>query len=326
MHIRARTLVSALALLGAGTAHADKVDRSMVVLDFAAQSPQDGPRAQAATALVTALLQKHPGAHLVTSSDVRSVLGVEKQKQLLGCSDDGCIAEIGGALGARYILSGRVAKLGDKFLLTGALLDARTARSVDRFAQSFDGDDALAAAADQVAGEVATAAGLAEVPPPPGSARGFNLDLKLGNAIPQLTSGERLDALNLRFDFELGYFVTQHVSPFLGASLLIATGAHDTLSFLPVTLGAKYYFRPESMWQPYLGGGIGLGFLFGAVDPAADNTGTSFSVLGIGGVAFIPWRHVGFNAELSVNLSGVDVSGSGVLLSYNFDFGVLFLF
>jgi hypothetical protein len=39
------------------------------------------------------------------------MLAFEKQRQMLGCADSGCIAEIGGALGVDYLVSGKVTRL-----------------------------------------------------------------------------------------------------------------------------------------------------------------------------------------------------------------------
>ena len=39
------------------------------------------------------------------------MLAFEKQRQMLGCADTGCIAEIGGALGVDYIISGKVTRI-----------------------------------------------------------------------------------------------------------------------------------------------------------------------------------------------------------------------
>jgi len=310
-----------------------KIDRSMVVLDFVAQAPDDAHRAEVTTTLVSARLQNVRGAKLITTSDVRNMLGVEKQKKLLGCNEDSsCIAEIGGALGARYIVSGSVGKVGSQILLSAAVTDSRTARSVQRLAQTIPDEDALPAAAAVLADGIGDAVGLAkteEPAAPVSTERGFNLDVKLGNALPVLTGQqhESLQTFNLRLDLELGYFVTAQVSPFLGASVALAksSSSGETLQFIPVLLGAKYYFRPGTPWQPYAGGGIGLGFLAGKLTGDA-STNTSFTVTGVGGVAYLPWRHVGFNVEASANLSGLNISGSGLLIAFNIDAGVLFVF
>jgi hypothetical protein len=48
---------------------------------------------------------------VITSDAIRAMLAFEKQKQMLGCSDAGCLAEIGGALGVDYLVSGKVSRL-----------------------------------------------------------------------------------------------------------------------------------------------------------------------------------------------------------------------
>jgi hypothetical protein len=52
------------------------------------------------------------GLKVVTPKEVASLLGMERQRQLLGCSDQGsCIAEIASALGADGVVQGEVARL-----------------------------------------------------------------------------------------------------------------------------------------------------------------------------------------------------------------------
>ena len=323
-----RALVWVALLLVPTAALAEKVDRSMVVLDFAPQTPDDKARAQAVTALVSAELSKRPGAKLVTAADVAQVLGVERQRQLLGCTESGCIAELGGALGTRYILSGQVGRLGGKILLSASVTDARTARSIARLAHPLANEDELITGANALAGEVASAIGLLDTTEDV-NGRGANIDLKLGNTLPSLTgSGTSLRTFNLRLDFEVGYFVTEQTSPFLGASLSLAHGSAtgESLTFIPVLIGVKHYFRPERLIQPYVGGGVGLGFLSGTLGKNDGSSKTSFALTGVAGLAYLPWRHAGFNVEASGNLSGVSVRGSSLLLAFNLDAGLLFIF
>lgn len=49
---------------------------------------------------------------VITAEDISALLGVERQRQLLGCSEDAssCMLELGAALGAQQILTGTVAK------------------------------------------------------------------------------------------------------------------------------------------------------------------------------------------------------------------------
>jgi hypothetical protein len=48
---------------------------------------------------------------VITSEAIRDMLAFEKQRQMLGCTEAGCIAELGGALGVDYLVSGKVSRL-----------------------------------------------------------------------------------------------------------------------------------------------------------------------------------------------------------------------
>jgi hypothetical protein len=86
---------------------------------------------------------------VISRQDISSMLGFEKQRQLLNCGEDApsCIAEIGGALGVDKLASGSLGKVGDTYLLTLRLVDIRTARVEGRFSEKVAGkeDDLLAA-------------------------------------------------------------------------------------------------------------------------------------------------------------------------------------
>ena len=57
------------------------------------------------------------GVKVITQQTIRSVLSMERQKALLGCSDDGssCLMELAGALGSTYLMLGQVAKVGASY-------------------------------------------------------------------------------------------------------------------------------------------------------------------------------------------------------------------
>jgi TolB-like protein len=80
-------------------------------------TPAGGLEPAMADALTDAIAAEVSRAGLfdVTSQkDMQTVLGLERQRQLLGCSDEAasCLTELAGALGARFVLSGSVARLG----------------------------------------------------------------------------------------------------------------------------------------------------------------------------------------------------------------------
>jgi len=65
------------------------------------------------------------GFRVLTHDDLRAAMGLDQQKKLLGCEDSQCLAEIGGALGADYIVRGNVAVLDRQTAITLALVDTR---------------------------------------------------------------------------------------------------------------------------------------------------------------------------------------------------------
>lgn len=108
------------------------------------------------------------GFDVVSQSDINAMLGFERQKRALGCSEDSsCLAEIGGALGVDYMVTGQVGQIGTRYRISVLAVDTKKARVVARAAQFCDQDeDALARAAEQtIASLLAGIRG--ELPPPP---------------------------------------------------------------------------------------------------------------------------------------------------------------
>lgn len=65
------------------------------------------------------------GVKVTTRNDMSQVLGVARQKQLLGCSSDtSCLVELAGALGVAALLGGTVAKTESGYLSTLKVIDA----------------------------------------------------------------------------------------------------------------------------------------------------------------------------------------------------------
>lgn len=126
------------------------------------------------------------GHDVVSQSDIKAMIGFEKQKQVLGCSEDSsCLAEIGGALGVDYMLAGQVGQIGTRYRVSVMLVETKKARVVARAAQFCDqNEDALARAAETTVRELLATAAAASAsaaargapslevrPPPPGPSR-----------------------------------------------------------------------------------------------------------------------------------------------------------
>jgi len=121
--------------------------------------------AAALTEAVTQALTRRGFFEVISSRDIQTLLGVERQKQLLGCSDDAssCIAELAGALGSRFVLSGSLAKLGDALQLSLQMLDTQKGQPVARGVRLASDVDALV---DQLPFALAEATAT-PLPPPP---------------------------------------------------------------------------------------------------------------------------------------------------------------
>jgi hypothetical protein len=72
-------------------------------------------------------LRRRPGISVLTQTDVAALLGVERTRQMLGCTDSGCMAEIGGALGADRVVHGSIGRVGESLVVNLSALDPRRA-------------------------------------------------------------------------------------------------------------------------------------------------------------------------------------------------------
>jgi TolB-like protein len=96
------------------------------------------------------------GHDVISQSDIKAMVGFEQQKKMLGCTDDSsCLAEIGGALGVDYMLTGQVGQIGTRFRISLLVVDTKKARVAGRSAQFCDqNEDALARAAESTVREL----------------------------------------------------------------------------------------------------------------------------------------------------------------------------
>jgi hypothetical protein len=89
------------------------------------------------------LLHKQ-GLDLIVPKDVAAVLGIERQRQMMGCTEEAsCLAEIGGALGVDAVLYGCVVRAGSGFTVTLRAVGTRTAKPVVSYSQRLPSEDAL---------------------------------------------------------------------------------------------------------------------------------------------------------------------------------------
>ncbi len=86
------------------------------------------------------------GCSVVSRSELRALVSFETERQLSGCDSEGCLAEVGEALGVDRLVIGTVARVDTRTLVALRLVDMRDLRVLRRVTDSFDGPagDALA--------------------------------------------------------------------------------------------------------------------------------------------------------------------------------------
>lgn len=124
--------------------------------------PLGGVNAETAQLLGDALageLRRRSGVAVLTTSDIAALLGVEKTRQMLGCGEAGCMAEIGGALGADRVIHGSLGRVGGSLVVNLSALEARKASAAASVSERLRGAadeaflDALPAIADALLAE-----------------------------------------------------------------------------------------------------------------------------------------------------------------------------
>jgi hypothetical protein len=136
-------------MLVCANAQAAPSNRRLIVVDTRATGTFDPKAVAGVSSLIASEAARHP-IKVVGGSDLVALLGLDRQKQLLGCTETSCLAELGGALGARYLLASEVSEVGGVWLLTLTLLDTARAQPLGRLtrkAQRMSGLVDLAPAA-----------------------------------------------------------------------------------------------------------------------------------------------------------------------------------
>ncbi len=142
----------------------------IAVLDVQLTGGGDRKTVEGLSPLLASEVARRPALTVVAGSDLRALVGFERQKQLLGCTEGSCLTEIAGALGVSYLVSTEASKVGNTWLLSLALLDAGKAVAVKRLTRRAASDDALVDEAVRAVDELLTAlpaAGLAGPAPVP---------------------------------------------------------------------------------------------------------------------------------------------------------------
>lgn len=99
--------------------------------------PQGVPATQAAamTDSVVAALSSRALFEIISTRDIETALGAERQRQLLGVCEanpDACGVSLGDSLSAPFVLSGQLSRVGSAFQLTLQTIDTAKGRTIGR--------------------------------------------------------------------------------------------------------------------------------------------------------------------------------------------------
>ena len=67
-------------------------------------------------------------SNILGMGDIREMIDLESQKQALGCEQESCLAELGGALGVPLLIVPSLGKLGGVYLLALKINDVENAK------------------------------------------------------------------------------------------------------------------------------------------------------------------------------------------------------
>jgi TolB-like protein len=148
---------------------------AVAVMEFTSKGGVTADQMEALADLVQTEIRKLGRFEVMGKSDIRALLKYEEQKALLAnCGEDSCYAELGGALGARWVVVGNVSRFGGTYLLNLKLLDSQRSRLANSISRSIKGgEEALLSEMPAAVGEL-----IADLlpqgkgaPPPDGSSR-----------------------------------------------------------------------------------------------------------------------------------------------------------
>ena len=97
------------------------------------------------------------GFSVTTGKDLAAVIGVERQKQLLGCADadSSCLAELSNALGVDAVVTGSLGRFGSRYTVNVKATAAKDGSSLGVFSAEVGSEDELPATLSRAAREIA---------------------------------------------------------------------------------------------------------------------------------------------------------------------------
>ncbi|MBW1811418.1 MAG: PEGA domain-containing protein [Deltaproteobacteria bacterium] len=127
-----------LCLTGSGQSAFSKTKSKIAILDL--RDKGVGPDvASLLTGVISTRLAEIGIFTVITRDDIKNILTHEQDKILLGCADESCLTDIGGILGAEYLIAGEVGMVGQKYVIGLQRIDVKATKVVKRVDRQFEG-------------------------------------------------------------------------------------------------------------------------------------------------------------------------------------------
>jgi len=91
--------------------------------------------------LILTEFQAYDNLSVISKTDISSMVQYETEKELAGCDETSCMAEIGGALGVDKVVIGHVGKLGSSYVVTLKLMNIKKATVENRVSKTIPADE-----------------------------------------------------------------------------------------------------------------------------------------------------------------------------------------
>ena len=158
-------ILSALLFGMAGFAAAGRAKPvEIAVMEFASKGGITPQQMEALEDMLTTEIRKLGDFRVIAKSDLDMALQLEQRKQLVGCRDDSCLAEVAGALGVRWLITGNVSLFGKTYLINMKLLDVPRVRIASSVSKKIKGEqDQLLDALPEMTREMFESGGLLDL-------------------------------------------------------------------------------------------------------------------------------------------------------------------
>ena len=111
------SVILILSLMAGPAYAADTRAVDVLFLELKALAGFDADQALLIENVILSELSKHKQFNVISKSDVVNMLDVEQLKETVECSQDSCMAEIAGALGTEFLVTGNLGAMGDNAAL-----------------------------------------------------------------------------------------------------------------------------------------------------------------------------------------------------------------